>query len=96
MKSEIHKKLLEYNEDELVYKRYYETQNNPIERAKLIEEIGMEEIVRRNLMFSEREDDFSPPFEMGDGIFGNKNAHNICLSKHNRYTPEFLHSHSFF
>ncbi len=89
-------KLSNYNEDELFYREYYQYRNQPEKRHELLSNIGTDEINRRGLLVAEINNSFSIPFEMGDGIFYQKETQNICLSKHNRYTPEFLHSHTFF
>lgn len=96
MEQNILKKLSAYNDDELFYREYYQYRNNPELLNALISRIGKDEIYRRNLLVAEINDAFTTPFEMGEGIFYEKETQNICLSKHNRYTPEFLHSHTFF
>ena len=90
-------KLLEqYNEDELFYREYHSQSGDPDKIRILINGIGKEEIIRRGLLVKEVDDSFLTPYEMGDEIFGDNGKREILLSKHNRYTPEFLHSHSFF
>lgn len=96
MEQNILKKLSAYNDDELFYREYYQYRNNPELLNALISRIGKDEIYRRNLLVAEINDAFTTPFEMREGIFYEKETQNICLSKHNRYTPEFLHSHTFF
>lgn len=92
---DISKRLSEYNEDELYYLEYHNCTDEQ-QRLALIERIGQDEIIRRGLLTAEIRDDFLTPFDMGEGIFTSKGKQHICLSKHNRYTPEFLHSHSYF
>lgn len=87
--------LSRYNDDELFYKEYYHC-NNKKERLELIERTGQDEIIRRELLVAEVNNEFLTPFEMKTDIFESKGKKHICLSKHNRYTPEFLHSHNFF
>lgn len=89
-------KLTAYNDDELFYREYYQCRKNPELVRSLISRIGKIEICQRNLLVQEVDDTFLTPFEMGEEIFHEKETQNICLSKHNRYTPEFLHSHTFF
>lgn len=96
MEQNILKKLSAYNDDELFYREYYQYRNNSELLNALISRIGKDEIYRRNLLVAEINDAFTTPFEMREGIFYEKETQNICLSKHNRYTPEFLHSHTFF
>lgn len=96
MEQNIFEKLADYNDDELFYREYYQCRNNPELLLSLISRIGKEEIYQRNLLVAEVDDTFITPFEMGEEIFYEKKTQNICLSKHNRYTPEFLHSHTFF
>lgn len=96
MEQNILKKLSYYNDDELFYREYHQCRNSPELLQALISRTGKEEIYRRGLLVAEVDDTFMTPFEMGDNIFYEKKTQNICLSKHNRYTPEFLHSHTFF
>lgn len=96
MEQNIFKKLITYNDDELFYREYHQCRNNPELLQSLISRTGTEEIYRRGLLVAEVNDTFLTPFEMGEEIFQEKETQNICLSKHNRYTPEFLHSHTFF
>lgn len=88
-------KLYEYNSDELFYREYYNCADKEQKNA-LIERIGRSEIINRCLLIPEINADFLTPFDMGEGIFATKGKRHICLSKHNRYTPEFLHSHTYF
>lgn len=96
MEQNIFEKLNIYNDDEIFYREYYQCRNNPKLLKELILNVGKDEINRRGLLVAEVNDTFSIPFEMNDTIFYEKETQNICLSKHNRYTPEFLHSHTFF
>ena len=88
--------LEQYNEDELFYKEYHSLCGDTCKTKKLIQSIGETEIIRRGLLVKEVNDEFLTPYEMRDEIFGENGKREILLSKHNRYTPEFLHSHSFF
>ena len=88
--------LEQYNEDELFYKEYHSLHNDRDKVIQLIQSIGESEIIRRGLLVKEVDDNFLTPYEMGSEIFGEHGKREILLSKHNRYTPEFLHCHSFF
>lgn len=92
---DILERLSQYNADELYYKEYCNCMGTQ-QRLALIDRIGRDEIIRRGLLTPEVNNDFLIPFEMGEGIFVSKGKQHICLSKHNRYTPEFLHSHTYF
>lgn len=96
MEQNVLTKLTAYNDDELFYREYHQCRNNPELLKVLIARTGKEEIYKRELLVAEVDDTFVTPFEMGEEIFHEKETQNICLSKHNRYTPEFLHSHTFF
>lgn len=96
IKYSVLEKLEAYNDDELFYREYHQCRNQPQKLKELLSHIGTEEIHRRGLLVAEIDDSFAIPFEMGEEIFYEKETQNICLSKHNRYTPEFLHSHTFF
>lgn len=88
-------RLYEYNNDELFYREYYNCTDKE-QINSLIERTGRSEIIKRRLLVPEINADFLTPFDMGEGIFSTKGKRHICLSKHNRYTPEFLHSHTYF
>jgi len=88
--------LEQYNADELFYKEYYSLNGDAEKIRHLIQTVGENEIIRRGLLVKEVNDEFLTPYEMGDDIFGENGKREILLSKHNRYTPEFLHCHSFF
>ena len=88
--------LEQYNADELFYKEYHSLQSDADQVKRLLQRIGEREIVRRGLLVREVNSSFLTPYEMGSEIFGEHGKREILLSKHNRYTPEFLHSHSFF
>ena len=88
-------RLSQYNADELYYQAYYNCTDEE-QRLALIERIGRDEIICRGLLTPEVNDNFLTPFDMGECIFVSKGKQHIWLSKHNRYTPEFLHSHTYF
>lgn len=95
MKYNVLEKLAAYNDDELFYREYHQYRNQPQKLQELLSHIGTEKIHQRGLLVAEVDNAFAIPFEMGEEIFYEKETQNICLSKHNRFTPEFLHSHTF-
>lgn len=91
-------KLMEYTEDEKIYKRYYELRDEPEARKSYLAEI--EDYVRKHHMIIP---EF--PFARGPGLFSENlfyphlaisRGSNVNVVKHLRYTPIFLHSHTFF
>lgn len=91
-------KLLEYTEDEMVYKKYYELRHDPEARKAYLTE--MEDYVRKHHMIIPE-----LPFADGPGLFSEdlfyphlaiSRGSNVNVVKHLRYTPVFRHSHTFF
>jgi len=91
-------KLLEYTEEEKVYKKLYELRDYPEARKKYLTEI--KEYVRKHHMLIPEfpfgiqpellsEDQFYPHLAISRGS-------NVNVVKHLRYTPVFRHSHTFF
>lgn len=91
-------KLLEYTEDEKVYKKCYELRDAPEARKAYLAEI--EDYVRQHHMLIPEfpfgiqpelfsENDFYPHLAISRGS-------NVNVVKHLRYTPVFRHSHTFF
>lgn len=96
--------LKEYNEDELFYKKYYELKDDPEKLDRFIQDFGMEKIKERRLIvphwhlypIEQRvpHENISIPEQY---IFDDKmSSRDAFLSKHNRYSPVYLHTHSYF
>jgi mannose-6-phosphate isomerase-like protein (cupin superfamily) len=91
-----------YNEEERYYLRWYELRNDIKALLEFAEAYGEEEITKRYLIhprtFFQSGNDFQGNL-LEDAIFNrgkNFKDRNIILMKHNRYSPVFEHSHSYF
>lgn len=93
-----------YNEDELFYKKCYELQNDPEKLNQYIQDFGMQEIKERRLIVPHLQiypvkcaapsENLSIPEQfIFDEEMSNRDA---FLSKHNRYSPVYLHTHNYF
>lgn len=85
-----------YNEHELFYKEYYEKKQDPDQFPAFLASLDAQYIKDNYLVVPElasSNDDTS----MQDNWFFNMNTDkSVYLSKHNRYTPPFVHTHAFF
>lgn len=92
---EIIKLLNEYHEDEIFYKAYYEAkQKNEV--TQFLMNYSYDELLKRKLIIEEIKNGWMPVYMDDDMLFDNNDPHDICLSKHFRYTPVFNHKHIFF
>lgn len=92
----LEKLLLEYTEDEVFYKAYYEAKKDKYKLEEFLKNADRDFIKLKNILI---------PEIRGDIYFHNDNqlteedafsVKDIFISKHYRYTPEFTHSHIFF
>ena len=95
---ELLKKLLPLQEEELVYKRFYELRDDP--RGKRAYMAEMEDYVRAHRLLI-----FDYPFVTHPELLREEDLYthlsitrgsNVNVVRHLRYTPVFTHSHSFF
>lgn len=93
---EVYQKLADYNEDELLYKNLFINKRNPDDYKKLLRSLKMDEINESQLLIPESLPSDCSPAGFNDDYFDSNIHKNIYLSKHNRYTPPFEHSHEFF
>lgn len=93
---ELYENLLALNEEEQFYRRYYEARSNPQEWERFVCELDREDICKRHLIVTEVDTGFLPQDMDDDIYFDESDKNSIVLSKHNRYTPVFLHKHRFF
>ncbi len=93
-----------YNENELFYKKYYELQGNPEKLNQFIHDFGIQKIKERSLIVPHLEifpidcehpsENISIPEQR---MFDDKmSSRDEFLSKHNRYSPVYLHTHNYF
>lgn len=90
------KKLSDYHPDELFYKEYYFAKKEHKDIQQFLSHYKKEDIINRKLIVEELENGWHPN-NMNDNMFFDvHDKHDICLSKHYRYTPTFNHKHTFF
>lgn len=95
--AELDELLKRYNEDELYYKYYYHATQNPDTYKAFIENLDIDYIKKKRLLIPSVDHGVDPSFMPEDLIFVEKKNHNNVIAlKHYRYTPEFVHKHSFF
>lgn len=87
--------LFEMNEDERFYKSYYEASASSASLKKFLSQVDTKDAIRRHLIIPELLPDIIS-YEMNDDEYFGDNDRNVFISKHNRYTPSFLHKHDFF
>ncbi len=90
LKSQIYR----MNEDELFYKRYYYARQTPETLKAFLDGLDMEDVLRRKLVILEKKE--TVPLKYEDYFYGLTNEKSILAQKHNRYSPELVHSHTFF
>lgn len=88
--------IIELNEDEQFYKAYYEAGKAPDRLKSFLEQVDREDAVRRHLVIPEILPEIIS-YEMHDSEYFKENdGRNVYISRHNRYTPSFMHQHDFF
>lgn len=84
------------NEDEQFYKEYFFSYKSGEKKRKFLASLDLAEIERRHLVVP----DVLPEiisYNMDDSEYFPVEDHSsVYISRHNRYTPAFLHQHSFF
>lgn len=97
-KENLLRQIQEYTEEEKIYKKYYELRDDPEARKAYLAEIA--DFVREHYMLI-----FDLPFvtypevlteEMLYPFLSISRGSNVNVVRHQRYTPVFRHSHSFF
>lgn len=87
--------LFELNNDEIFYKHYYEASASSTALQKFLKNVDKDDAIKRHLIIP----DLIPEiisYEMNDDEYFKDNDRNVYISRHNRYTPPFLHKHDFF
>lgn len=84
------------NQDELFYKEYFYASKSEKRQKAFLASINPDEIIRRHLVVPEIMPDIIS-YNMNDSeYFHEEDNTSVYISRHNRYTPAFLHKHSFF
>ncbi len=93
---ELLNELQNWNEHELFYYNYYIAKNSK-NFQEFLNTLDTEYLKKKMLIVPEIKDGFMPDFVTDADYFFDKNSqNNVILTKHNRYTPAFFHSHQFF
>lgn len=93
---EVLMRILPLNEDEQFYKEYFYASKSLAKQKHFISNICREDVIRRHLVIPEVLPDIIS-YNMDDSEYFQENDHrSVYISRHNRYTPAFLHKHSFF
>jgi len=88
--------IINLNEDELFYKEYYEARKSPQKLKKFLESVNREDAIKRHLVIPEILPEIIS-YEMYDKEYFKENDNrDVYISRHNRYTPAFMHRHEFF
>lgn len=84
------------NEDEQFYKEYFLASKSLAKRKHFLSTVDKEEVIRRHLVVPEILPNIIS-YNMEDEEYFKEGDHrSVFISRHNRYTPAFLHKHSFF
>lgn len=90
------RELTELNKDEQFYKAYYEAGKKEETLRSFLKKIDKQDAVRRHLVIPNLLPEIIS-YYMDDGeYFSEEDGRNIFLTRHNRYTPGFIHKHKFF
>ena len=84
------------NEDELFYREYYEAQQDKPRLQEFLRGLDYQEIYRRQLIVEDGVSGYWPVAMTDAAYFKLTDRNSIVLTRHNRYTPAFLHQHDFF
>lgn len=86
-----------YNEHELFYKKYKEKKENPKEFQAFLDSLDRKFLCDNHLIVPELAVNDIESTPMQDFLYFNASANkSVHLEKHNRYTPAFMHTHTFF
>lgn len=88
--------MFEFNEDEIFYKALWQAKKSPNTLKKFLSKVDKKDAIKRHLVIPELLPEIIS-YEMSDSeYFKEDEEKNVFLTKHNRYTPPFLHKHDFF
>ncbi len=85
-----------FNEDEILYKNYYEYLKAGKTYQQLIDDMGVSYAFYRKHILPDVDGGFLPTVISDDNFFRGEDRNNIVITKHNRYTPVFSHKHLLF
>ncbi len=95
-KSQVLERMRKLNEDEQFYREYFFAGKSKPKLRKFLSGLDMDKIKARHLVVPEIAPDIIS-YIMYDGEYFKPNDHkSVFISRHNRYTPAFVHKHEFF
>lgn len=77
--NDVHRLLMQYNDDELFYKELFLSRNDPVKYAKLMESLDLDAANRRQLIIPEFQAGGYHPNRFGDEFFDTKIHKNVYL-----------------
>lgn len=93
---ELLEEINQFNEDEILYKNFYDYQKSGKTYKDLIDHMGVSYDFYVKRITSDVEGGFLPTVISDDNFFRGEDKNNIVITKHNRYTPVFSHKHELF
>ena len=93
---EILKKILPLNSDESFYKTYHNAHHSELELKQFLSKLKLDEIREKHLIVPELTPELIPHIMDDQEYFDENSNISVYFSRHNRYTPAFLHKHVFF
>lgn len=95
-KKNILEELSVMEDDEIFYKTYYQAGSTPSGLKKFLSGLDLDDVKKRRLIVPEISPESIPHIMDDREYFDKNNQQSVFFSKHNRYTPAFLHKHVFF
>lgn len=87
--------IYDMNEDEIFYKKYYFARQQQYSLEKFLAELDMRMVLHRNLLILEKKETLPLMFE-DSFFFDLTDNKSIVVQRHNRYSPIYVHAHTFF
>lgn len=91
---ELKHQIYQLNPEELFYKEQHEAREAGQIHAYIARQ-NIPEVIRRHLLIPEVKETIPPEF-LDSFFFDTSDKDSIVVQKHNRYSPAFLHTHTFF
>ena len=93
---QIYRYLYQYNKEELFYQSCQEAKKQPEGLQSFLDSLDPAVLQKMHIIIPELLPDSVPRLMPDDAYFDKTGTRSVYLSKHNRYTPAFKHSHIFF
>ncbi len=82
------------NDAELFYKNYQENKKDPVRFSEYIQQLNLDECLRKHLIIPEIRETMPP--SMKDEYFYTESEPGMVIQKHNCFSPDFDHFHTYF